>query len=116
MYDLAYFRSLYEAFNARDLDALLARLSEDVDWPNAWKGGRLRGRPAVRSYWSEQWAQIDPRVEPIAVHALSDGRLAVTVRQVVRTHDGLELSDAEVVHNYRLEDGLIKRMDVDAPA
>ena len=29
-------RALYDAFNARDLDRLLAALAEDVDWPAAW--------------------------------------------------------------------------------
>ena len=28
---------LYAAFNARDLDALLPALADDVDWPNAWR-------------------------------------------------------------------------------
>jgi len=25
--------------------------SDDVDWPNAWEGGRLHGKDAVRDYW-----------------------------------------------------------------
>ena len=37
-------RGLYRAFNARDFDALLACMTEDVDWPNAREGGRVRGR------------------------------------------------------------------------
>jgi hypothetical protein len=35
--------ALYEAFNARRIDAVLEHLSDDVDWANAWEGGRLRG-------------------------------------------------------------------------
>ncbi len=61
---LAYFQKLYAAFNDRDADAVLEMASRDVDWPNAWKGGRLRGREAVRDYWAAQWAEIDPHVEP----------------------------------------------------
>jgi hypothetical protein len=110
---LALFHKLYEAFNRRDLDGVLARLSDDVDWPNAWKGGRLRGREAVRDYWTAQWQEIDPHVEPISLTERADGALAVTVRQVVRSIDGQLLSDGKVVHVYRLEDGLINRMDVE---
>jgi ketosteroid isomerase-like protein len=79
---LAHFHRLYEAFNRRDLDGVLAMLSDEVDWPNAWKGGRLVGREAVRDYWTAQWAEIDPHVEPLSVTERADGRLAVAVRQV----------------------------------
>jgi ketosteroid isomerase-like protein len=59
---VAILHGLYEAFNRRDADGVLAMMSEDVDWPNAWKGGRLVGRHAVRDYWIAQWAEIDPCV------------------------------------------------------
>ena len=67
----------------------------------------------MRDYWSAQWQEIDPHVEPLSVTERADGRLAVTVRQVVRSTDGELLADAEVVHVYRLDDGLIRRMDVE---
>jgi ketosteroid isomerase-like protein len=112
---LARFQGLYEAFNRRDADGVLALMSDDVDWPNAWKGGRLVGREAVRDYWSAQWSEIDPQVEPMAVTERADGSVAVTVRQVVRSLDGELLADGEVLHVYRLADGLIRRMDVEQP-
>jgi ketosteroid isomerase-like protein len=31
-------RATYEAFNARDIDAVLRHMTADVDWPNAWEG------------------------------------------------------------------------------
>ena len=34
-------RDLYAAFNARDVDAVLGHLHADVDWPNAFEGGRV---------------------------------------------------------------------------
>jgi hypothetical protein len=112
---LAHFQGLYEAFNRRDMDGVLALMVDEVDWPNAWKGGRLTGRQAVRDYWTAQWAEIDPHVEPLAVTERADGRVAVTVRQVVRSADGQLLGEGEVVHVYDLEDGLIRRMDVEEP-
>jgi hypothetical protein len=106
----------YEAFNARDLDAALALMAADVDWPNAWEGGRVVGHDAVRDYWSRQWAEIDPHVEPVAVQERPDGRLAVDVHQVVRSPEGVVLVDGRVEHIYELRDGLIVRMDVVEPA
>jgi SnoaL-like domain len=90
-------------------------MSDEFEWPNAWKGGRLVGRDAVRDNWTPQWQEIDPHVDPVWVTERADGRLAVTVRQVVRTADGQPLADAEVVHVCRLDDGLIRRMDVQEP-
>jgi hypothetical protein len=115
MDDRERFQSLYEAFNRRDIDAVVATMSDEVDWPNAWKGGRLVGREAVRDYWTAQWAEIDPHVEPLEITNRRDGSLAVTVRQVVRSVDGQLLGDGEVVHVYRLDEGLIRRMDVEEP-
>jgi ketosteroid isomerase-like protein len=42
-------RRTYDAFNARDLDTALALMQQDVDWPNAIDGGRVRGHDAVRA-------------------------------------------------------------------
>jgi ketosteroid isomerase-like protein len=112
---LAYFRDVYDGFNRRDVKRVLAMMTEDVLWPNAWKGGRLVGRDAVRAYWAEQWAEINPEVTPLSVSERGDGTLAVKVRQVVRSLDGETLSDDEVVHVYQMRNGLIARMDVEQP-
>jgi hypothetical protein len=108
----ARFADIYRAFNAREIDWLLAQMTDDVDWPNAWEGGRALGRAAVREYWTRQWATIDPRVEPERVRTLPDGRVQVHARQIVRALDGAVLSDERVDHLYTLREGLIARMDV----
>jgi len=66
--DESLLRAAYEAFNVRDLDAAVALMHPDVDWPNAWEGGRVRGREAVRDYWRRQFAVISSTVEPRFVH------------------------------------------------
>ena len=42
----------YRDFNARRLDAVLARLHPDVTWANGMEGGHVRGVEAVRAYWT----------------------------------------------------------------
>jgi len=37
----ALLRDVYAAFNARDVNAVLAALHPDLDWPNAFEGGRV---------------------------------------------------------------------------
>ncbi len=108
-------RELYAAFNARDIDTLLAAMTDDVDWPNGWEGGRVHGREAVRSYWSRQWAELDPRVEPVTISTRADGRIAVDVHQVARNLVGEVLWDGRVLHIYELRDGLVARMDIEEP-
>jgi hypothetical protein len=106
-------RALYDAFNARDVDAVLVRVAEDVDWPNAWEGGRVHGHAAIREYWTRQWAEIDPRVEPVDIATLPDGRVAVEVQQTVLDRDGRLLGEGRVRHVYELREGLVTRMDVE---
>jgi hypothetical protein len=102
----------YAAFNVRDVDEVLAEMAEDVDWPNAWEGGRVVGHDAVRSYWTRQWAEIDPEVQPQSFRRLPDGRIEVTVHQSVRARDGSVLSDGMVLHTYTFSGDRIARMDV----
>jgi ketosteroid isomerase-like protein len=106
----------YRAFNRRDIETVLEQLSPDVDWPNAWEGGRVHGRDAVRDYWTRQWSAIDPTVEALAVTLRADGSIAVDVHQTVRALDGTLLGEGDVVHVYVVRDGLIVRMDVEDPA
>ena len=104
-------RDLYASFNARDIEAVISHLDEDVDWPNAWEGGRLHGHEAVREYWRRQFAAIDGRVEPIAI--VEDGDTAtVTVHQTVRDLDGQLQDDRKVTHTYTFRDERIVKMDV----
>ena len=107
------FQRLYRAFNAREIDALLNEMTSDVDWPNAWEGGRLKGHESVRDYWTRQWSEIDPSVEPVDVVTRSDGAVAVEVAQTVRALDGSVIAENRVRHVYALRDGLIARMDVE---
>jgi hypothetical protein len=111
----ALLRATYTAFNARDVDAVLAMMHPEVDWPNAWEGGRVRGHGEVRDYWTRQWAEINPRVSPVGFEERDDGLIAVTVQQVIHDHEGNLLAENEVTHVYSFRDGLIVAMEVEEP-
>jgi len=102
----------YAAFNARDIDAALALMSEDVSWPKASEGGRVVGKEEIRAYWSRQWQEFDPHVTPVELTAREDGRTDVRVHQVVKSLGGDVLFDGEVWHVYTIADGLIERMEL----
>src|ERR671911_1503253 len=80
-----FLRSAYRAFNARDIEAAIELMHPEVDWPNAWEGGRVLGRAAVRDYWTRQFASISGKVEPERFTQEPDGSVTVDVHQVV--HD-----------------------------
>src|SRR5689334_13263861 len=105
-------RAAYAAFNTRDIDAVLALMTADVEWPRAFKGDFVRGPEEVRAYWTEQWSEINPRVEPVAFHREEGGRILVEVHQVVCDLAGGVLADQRVGHRFTLERGLIQRMEV----
>jgi ketosteroid isomerase-like protein len=106
-------RRAYRAFNAREVDVATELMHPEVDWPNAWEGGRVVGRAAVRNYWKRQFEVVSSKLEPEGFAYEQDGRLTVEVRQVVReVSTGSLISDSRVVHRFRFEDGLIARMDV----
>lgn len=102
----------YGSFNSRDIDAVLAAMHRDVDWPNGMEGGRVHGHIGLRDYWMRQWSLIDPRVEPVGLESDNEGRTVVQVHQVVRDLDGKMITDRMIEHVYRIEDGLIRRMDI----
>jgi hypothetical protein len=108
----AQIRALYEAFNRRDSSFVTAQMAENVSWPKAFKGGTADGPEAVRAYWEEQWTEIDPTVEPTEVTVLDDGRVDVTVHQMVRDLDGNLIGEGTVHHVYTFVGSLIQRMEI----
>jgi len=107
-----FLEEVYERFNTRDIEAVLAALHPDVTWANGMEGGHVVGREAVRSYWTRQWAMLDPHVEPTAFSAGSDGEAIVEVHQTVRDLQGALLVDQMVGHIFRIENSLITRFDI----
>ena len=61
--DVELLKRIYDRFNARDIDGVLAVLADDVAWANGMEGGHVHGREAVREYWTRQWTMISPHVE-----------------------------------------------------
>ena len=102
----------YAAFNRRDIDGALALMAEDVSWPKASEGGKIVGKEEIRAYWTRQWGEFDPHVEPLAITKEDGGRTRVRVHQLVKSLEGDVLSDSEVLHIFTVNGGLIAAMDL----
>lgn len=102
----------YYAFNKRDIDGALALMTQDVSWPKASEGGKIAGKEEIRAYWTRQWREFDPHVEPLAITEEDGGKVRVRVRQLVKSLQGEILSDTEVLHIFTVNTGLIAAMDL----
>ncbi len=103
---------VYSAFNQRNIDGVLAFMSGSVSWPKASESGRVIGKEEIRAYWSRQWKEFDPHVDPLEVLDQGAGKTHVRVHQLVKSLGGDVLSDSEVWHIYTIANGLIERMDL----
>lgn len=103
----------YTAFNARDIDAALLTMHTNVEWPKAFEGGYVTGHDEIRKYWTRQWTEINPTVEPIAFNVRQNGTLEITVHQTVKDLQGKLLFDGTVKHIYTVQDGLLQKMDIE---
>jgi len=110
--DAEFLKRVYELFNMREMEGVLATLHPDVVWANGMEGGYVHGHEGVRDYWKRQWATIDPHVEPLRFSTGSDGAIVVDVHQTVHDLEGNLLADKMVGHIFRIEDGMIRRFDI----
>ncbi len=102
----------YAAFNYRDIDGALALMSENVNWPKTSEGGRAIGKEAVREYWTHQWQEVNPHVDPLEIIDRDGGMTDVRVHQMVKSLGGEILFDGEVWHTFSIAHGHIVQMDV----
>lgn len=106
-------KKAYSAFNSRDIDTALSTFHLDVQWPKAFEGGYVTGHDAIREYWTRQWTEINPNVEPIGFNERPNETFEVTVHQIVKDLQGNLLFDGIVKHIYVIEDNLLRRMDIE---
>ena len=106
-------KKAYTSFNARDIDTALSTFHPGVQWPKAFEGGYVSGHSEIREYWTRQWTEINPRVEPVYFNERPDGTVEITVRQIVKDLEDNLVFDGTVKHVYTLQDGLLRKMDIE---
>ena len=106
-------KKAYSAFNSRDIDTALSTFHSDVQWPKAFEGGYVSGHDEIRKYWTRQWSEINPNVEPIGFNERQNGTLEVIVHQIVKDLQGNMMFDGTVKHIYTIQDDLLRRMDIE---
>ena len=107
-----FLQNLYDAFNKREIETIIALMRPDVKWANGLEGGFVYGRDAVRAYWTDQFKDIQPELETLKFETDENGRHIVTVHQIVKDLQGNVLADTTVHQIFTIEDGLISRYEI----
>jgi len=108
----AIIKQIYDAFNRRDIDAVLKHFHPAVTWPNGWEGGYVHGHREVRDYWTKQWKELNPVVTPAKLAIIDESTIEVGVHQLVKNLNGDVVADEMVKHTYSFGNGLIKKMEI----
>lgn len=108
-----FLQNLYDAFNNREIETIIAAMHPDVKWANGLEGGFVYGRDAVREYWTEQFKNIQPELTAIKFERDERGRDVVTAHQIVKDLQGDVLADATIHQIFTVEDGLISLYEID---
>lgn len=110
-----FLQDIYEAFNRREIDTVLAMMAPDVKWANGMEGGFVDGRENVRRYWERQFEIINPQLEILKAEVDAAGRAIVTVHQIVKDLNGNLLAEKTVEQIFTFENDLIKTFELVDP-
>ncbi len=107
----SFFEDMYQNFNGRNIDLVIANMTSDVQWANGMVGGYVHGHDGVREYWTKQFDIVSSNVTPLEIDE-ENNVVKIKVHQVIHDIDGNLLSDAFVHHFFTLRDGKILRFDI----
>lgn len=107
-----FIQNLYDSFNRREIETVLSMIAEDVKWANGMEGGFIYGRDNVREYWRRQFEVLSPQLEILKSETGENGKMIVSVHQVVKDLDGNILVDRTVEQIFTVENDLIKVYEI----
>lgn len=105
-------KQLYEDFNVRKADAILAKLTDDVIWANGMEGGYIQGHKDLRDYWERQWAMLNPQIKAVGFSKTEDGSILVDVLFNGHSPQGQVFKDMQAGHVFHIKNGLVSRFDI----
>jgi hypothetical protein len=112
--DTELIKQLYEDFNARKVDSILAKLTEDVMWANGMGGGYVHGHKDLRDYWERQWSALNPQITPVSFKKIEEGSIFVDALFSGQCMEGQAqgFKDMPVGHIFHVKEGLVSRFDI----
>lgn len=106
-----FFYDLYKNFNDRNIDPVIAKMTDNVQWANGMEGGYVHGHAGVKDYWTRQFAMINAKVTPVKIER-EGNRFIIQVHQVVHDLEGKLLMGGMVTHIFTLEKDKISLFNI----
>lgn len=106
-----FFQLLYKNFNDRNINLVIAKMTDDVKWANGMEGGYVYGHNAVKEYWTRQFTMISSKVTPLKIDTENEV-VKINVHQVVHDLNGKLLADEFVYHFFHLKDGKVAEFHI----
>ena len=111
MNELDTVHQMYDAYNARQMDAALTGLHAKVDWDGGAEG-MLHGKEAVERHWRSQWQDADAKVY-IRSSAWENSSLVLQVTLKTGTPHGA--SEQQIQNVVTFKDGLVASLRIKQP-
>ncbi len=109
----SFFEELYNHFNERNIEGVVAHTTNDVKWANGMEGGFVYGHDGLRDYWTRQFTLVKPTVKPVEFDIEGDV-VHIKVHQVVNDLDGNLLMDEVVQHKFSLSNNKIFSFEIES--
>jgi ketosteroid isomerase-like protein len=108
-----FFHELYTNFNERNIEAVIASLTDDVQWANGMEGGYVYGQAGVRNYWTRQFTMVSANVTPRKIEK-ENTVFKIEVHQVVHDMNGQLLADEIVHHLFHFKENKISLFEIES--
>jgi ketosteroid isomerase-like protein len=106
-----FFVDLYQNFNNRNIESVIANMTADVKWANGMEGGYVFGHDEVRAYWTRQFTMVSAKVTPMKIEE-KNGLVNIKIHQVVHDLDKNLLADEIVEHIFLLKGNKVKEFHI----
>ncbi len=106
-----FFQELYKNFNNRNIDLVIKKMTDNVNWANGMDGGYVHGHDGVKEYWTRQFTMVSSNVIPLKIEKENEV-VKIKVHQVVHDLNGNLLADEVVYHLFHLKENKIAEFDI----
>ena len=112
---IALVQSIYERFNERDIEGVLAGMANDVEWPDIVDDSVVVGKDAYRDYLVKVMETTNPRIIVGEVVEVGDVVFAMAYHQAFDV-DGKLLGRPRVVTSrFSFNGDLVSRFELSSP-
>lgn len=101
----------YRSLDVQDVEAVMATLHPDADFPDQIEGGRRVGHDDLRDYWLSAFKIIRTENSLVSTRDLDGGDLEAVVTHHVTSLGGKLWHDGPSTYRFRFRDGLIAGME-----